>query len=67
MSDKLNQDVRDETLIHAMEAEEYEQDGRSVKRDPEKLLRIRDQLTSEERVRTRGNIFQRGGIFASRR
>ncbi|WFS63447.1 hypothetical protein LF599_04595 [Pseudodesulfovibrio thermohalotolerans] len=67
MSDKLNQDVRDETLANAMEAEEYEQDGRTVKRDPEKLLRVRDELVSEERARTRGHVFQRGGIFASRR
>lgn len=67
MSDKLDQEVRDETLADAMVAEEYEQDGRSAKRDPEKLMRVRDQLNAEDRVKNQGNIFQRGGILVSRR
>ncbi len=50
-----------------MEAEEYEQDGRSAKRDPDKLMRVREQLNAEERVATQGNVFQRGGILVSRR
>ncbi len=66
-TEKLDQIARDEALANAMEAEEYEQDGRSAKRDPDKLMRVREQLNAEERVATQGNVFQRGGILVSRR
>ena len=67
MSDKLDKEAIDESVAKAIEAEEFERKGVSVKRDPLKLMDVRDRLNAEERVREAGNVFQRGCIFVSKR
>ncbi|MBI9079180.1 MAG: hypothetical protein JEY79_05510 [Pseudodesulfovibrio sp.] len=59
MSDTLNKDATDKALGKAVEAEEFEKEGRKVKRDPEKLLRVRENLNAEFRVAENGNILER--------
>ena len=67
MSDKLNQEITDEALGKAVEVEEYEHEGRRVKRDPEKIMRVRDNLNAEFRVAAKGNILERAQHGAVKR
>ncbi|WP_285906845.1 hypothetical protein [Pseudodesulfovibrio pelocollis] len=59
-------EVPDEALGSAIEAEEYEHDGRRVKRDPEKLMRVREGLNAEARVARSGNVLERAVVGAVR-
>jgi hypothetical protein len=59
-------EVADEALGHAIEAEEYEHEGQRVKRDPEKLLRVREGLAAEARVARSGNVLERAMVGAAR-
>lgn len=69
MSDdsRLDQTSTDNALADAIEAEEYERDGRKVKRDPLKLSRLRDDLNAEARVARDGNVLQRAMTGSVRR
>lgn len=67
MSDTLDQTVTDEALADAIEAEEFEFDGVKEKRDPEKLMRVRENLNAEFRVAKDGNILERAQCGAVRR
>ncbi len=67
MSDTLNKDATDEALAKAVDTEEFEFDGVKEKRDPEKLMRVRDGLNAEFRVAKDGNILERACHGAVRR
>lgn len=59
MSDKLTKDATDEALGKAIDTEEHEFDGVKEKRDPDKLMRVRDGLNAEFRIKEHGNILER--------
>lgn len=67
MSDKLNQESTDEALGKAVDAEEYEREGRKVKRNLREIRGLRDELRTEDRVREHGNILARAQHGAVRR
>ncbi|XPV75512.1 MAG: hypothetical protein ACNI27_12830 [Desulfovibrio sp.] len=67
MSDALDPKATDEALGKAVEAEEYEHEGVKVKRDPEKLMRVREGLNAEFRIAEQGNILERAQTCAVRR
>lgn len=67
MSDDLTKEKTDEALGKAVEAEEYEFDGVKEKRDPEKLMRVREGLNAEFRILENGNILDRAQHGVKRR
>lgn len=69
MSDekKINEAV-DKSLEKSLRAEEQEFEGFRTKRtSADVLLRVRDELSAEDRVRKQGNVLQRAGSIAMRR
>jgi hypothetical protein len=67
MSDTLNKDAADQALANAVDTEEFTFDGVTEKRDPEKLMRVREDLNAEFRTRDKGNVLQRAGHCVMRR
>ena len=58
----------DNSLEKTLRAEEQEFEGFKTKRtSADILLRVRDELGAEDRVRKQGNILQRAGSIAMRR
>ncbi|QJT10242.1 hypothetical protein [Oceanidesulfovibrio marinus] len=65
---KQLEEVLDSSLEKSMQAEEYEAYGRKMKRPGvDVLLKARNELAGEERVRRQGNILARAGNVAVRR
>lgn len=69
MSDEKDfNEAVDKSLEKSLRAEEQEFEGfRTRRTSADVLLRVRDDLTAEDRVRTKGNILERAGSIAMRR
>ncbi|WP_419783444.1 hypothetical protein [Maridesulfovibrio sp.] len=58
----------DKSLEKSLRAEEQEFEGFKTKRtSADVLMRVRDELGAEDRVRKQGNVLQRAGSIAMRR
>lgn len=67
MTDTLDKTATDEALANAIEAEEKDFDGVKTRRDPEKLMRVREGLNAEARVAEKGNVLERASHCVVRR